>query len=262
MRMVRLPPPGTLCRNQAVIEIVSAHGVSTFCEVGLGDGEVSSALCRRGMTGTGIEFSAAAAAIARSVLHGEIQASRFHLIEDDFMAMADLPSGFDLALSLMVMEHVEDDAGFLTRMAELVKPGGTVIVGVPGRMDRWGIEDETAGHFRRYERAGLEATFKDAGFDAVEVRSVSVPLANLTFHASNFLIRRAGEDRKLETSQHGKTKTSGIRDIPFKTQFPSPFKLVLNPVAMYPWFLLQRAFYQTSLGLILLATGRRPERPT
>ena len=258
MRMVRLPPPGTLCRNHAVIEIVSALGASTFCEIGIGDGEVASELCRRGMTGTGIEFSPAAAAIARSVLKSEIEASRFHLIEDDFMAMAEPPTGFDLALSLMVMEHVEDDAGFLARMAKVVKPGGTVIVGVPGRMDRWGIEDETAGHFRRYGRGGLETLFKDGGLDSVEVRSVSVPLANLTFHASNFLIRRAGEERKLETSQDGRTKTSGIRDIPFKTQFPSAFKLVLNPVAMYPWFMLQRAFYRTNLGLILLAKGRRP----
>src|SRR5713226_460974 len=64
----------------------------------------------------------------------------------------------------------------------------------------------------------------------------SVPVANLLFHASNFLIRRAGEDRKLELSQQERTEASGIREIPFKTVFPAPFKLVLNPLGMYPFF--------------------------
>jgi ABC-type uncharacterized transport system permease subunit len=126
-------------------------------------------------------------------------------------------------------------------------------------MDRWGVEDETAGHFRRYERAELAGAFASAGLEAVDVRSVSVPVANLTLNVSNFLIKRAGEGRKLQESQQERTESSGIREIPFKTVFPTPFKLVLNPVAMYPFFLLQRVFYRTSLGLTLLASGRRPQ---
>lgn len=258
--MVRLPPPGTLCQNQAVLECVAASGATTFCEIGPGDGELASALCRRGMTGTGIELSSSAARIARAALRSEIEAGRFRLQEADFMAMGEPPSGFDLALSVMVMEHVEHDEVFLRRMVDLVKPGGTVIVGVPARMDKWGVEDETAGHFRRYERGGLASAFGNAGLEAIEVRSVSVPVANLTFNVSNFLIKRAGEDRKLQLSQQDRTESSGIRDIPYKTVFPSPFKIVLNPVAMYPFFLLQRAFYRGSLGLTLLASGRRPKQ--
>jgi SAM-dependent methyltransferase len=256
--MIRLPPPGMLCQNRAAIELVAASEAKTFCEIGPGDGELAAALCRRGMRGVGIEFSAAAAAITKSTLADEIQAGQFRLIEGDFMTMTDAPSGFDLALSLMVIEHVEDDATFMMRMVEQVRPGGMVIVGVPGRMDRWGIEDETAGHFRRYERVGLERLLIASGLKAVKVRSVSVPVANIAFQMSNALIRRAGEDRKLHLSQQKKTQTSGIRDIPFKTVFPAPFKLVLNPIAMYPFFLLQRLFYGTNLGLTLLASGSRP----
>ena len=262
MRMVRLAPPGTLLQNQALLELVAKSGAKTFCEIGPGDGELSAALCRRGMKGVGIELSAPAAAVARSALREQIQAGQFSLVEGDFMAMADPPSGFDLALSFMVMEHVEDDAAFAARLVNLVRPGGMVIAGVPGRMDRWGIEDGTAGHFRRYERAGLLRVLVSAGLEDDEVRSVSVPVANWTFHMSNFLIGRAGEASKLQLSQQERTETSGIRDIPFKTVFPAPFKLILNPVAMYPFFLLQRLFYSTNLGLTLLGSGRRPQQAT
>jgi SAM-dependent methyltransferase len=256
--MVRLPPPGTLCQNQAVLELVSASGSKTFCEIGPGTGEVSAAMCERGMRGIGIELSAPAAAIARSSLRDLIDAGRYRLVEGDFTTMAHPESGFDLALSLMVMEHVEDDADFAARLVQLVKPGGMVIVGVPGRMDRWGIEDVTAGHFRRYERVDLRNRLEGAGLESVEVRSVSVPVANLLFHVSNFLIRRAGEGRKVDLSQQQRTETSGIREIPFKTVFPAPFKLVLNPVGMYPFILLQRLFYGSGLGLTLIGSGRRP----
>ncbi len=256
--MVRLPPPGSLCQNQAVLELVMSSGSKTFCEVGPGAGEVSAALCKRGLRGVGIEMSAPAAAMARSLLRDAISVGRYQLVEGDFTTVAQPASGFDLALSLMVMEHVEDDARFVARLVELVKPGGMVIVGVPGRIDRWGIEDVTAGHFRRYERVDLRSRLAGAGLERVQVRSVSVPVANLLFHFSNFLIRRAGEDRKLDLSPRERTEASGIREIPFKTVFPAPFKLVLNPVGMYPFFLLQRLFYGSALGLTLLGSGRRP----
>ena len=239
------------------MELVGRTGARSFCEVGPGDGEVSLALCRRGLTGLGIEFSPSAAATTRSALAQQLEDGSYRLVEDDFMTMRGVDSGFDLAVSMMVMEHVEDDAGFIARLARLVKPGGTVIIGVPGRMNRWGIEDDSAGHFRRYERVNLERLLTDANLERVEVRSVSVPVANLSFHASNFLVRRAGERRKLELSQRQRTETSGVRDIPFKTVFPAPFKLLLNPVAMYPFFVLQRAFYRTSLGLTLIGSARR-----
>jgi len=258
VKMVKLAPPGTLCQDHALMELVATTGSASFCEVGPGAGDVSAALCRRGLRGVGVEYSAAAAAKARALLAPEIGAGRYELLEGDFTAATGLGSGFDLALSLMVIEHVEDDADFMRRLAGLVRPGGTVIVGVPARKDRWGIEDETAGHFRRYNRKDLEQLMLGSRLELVDVRSVSVPVANLAFHVSNFLVRRAGERRKLALSQRERTDTSGIRDIPFKTVFPPMFKLVLNPVTMYPFFVLQRLFYKTDLGLTLLGSGRRP----
>ncbi|HKW59016.1 MAG TPA: class I SAM-dependent methyltransferase [Candidatus Dormibacteraeota bacterium] len=256
--MVRLDPPGTLLQNQTVMEIVAKTAPRTFCEVGVGAGTLSLGLCRRGLSGVGIEFSRTAIEAATERLQNYIGEGRYRIVEADFMSMAPPPETFDLAVSMMVMEHVDDDAAFAARLKDLVRPGGTVIVGVPARRDRWGIEDEAAGHLRRYERRSLLQTLTDAGLSDAVVRSVSVPAANLTFHASNFLLRRAGEGRKTALSQRERTETSGVRDIPFKTVFPAPFKAILNPIAMYPLFVLQRAFYATDLGLTLVASARRP----
>jgi SAM-dependent methyltransferase len=250
--MIELDPPGTLCQNQAVLELVRALRARTFCEVGVGTGSLSLALCRIGLRGVGIELSSPAAAVARQRLPGD-----FHLIEGDFLSMPPPDEEFDVALSMMVMEHIEDDAAFARRLASLVGPGGTVILGVPARRDRWGVEDEAAGHLRRYERGDLGRVMAAGGLHDVVIRSVSVPAANITFHLSNLLVRSAWS-RRQSLSQQERTELSGLHDVPFKTMFPVAFKLVLNPVAMYPLFVLQRAFYGTDWGLTFVASGKRP----
>ena len=249
--MIELDPPGTLCQNQAVLDLVRASRAQTFCEVGVGTGSLSLALCRNGLRGVGIELSSAAAAVARQRLPGD-----FHLIEGDFMSMPPPGETFDVGVSMMVMEHIEDDVAFVRRLVSLVRRGGTVIVGVPARMDRWGVEDEAAGHFRRYERGDVSRVMAAAGLDGVVIRSVSVPAANITFHLSNLLVRSAWA-RRRSLSQQERTELSGLHDVPFKTMFPAPFKVLLNPVAMYPLFVLQRAFYGTDWGLTIVASGKR-----
>lgn len=260
MRMVRIDPPGTWCQNHALLELVAMTGARTFCEVGCGSGMVARELCDRGLGGVGIDFSEAAIAIARDTLASHLEAGHFELRAGDFLAMDDLEGRFDLALAIMVMEHVEDDVEFARRLAGLVRPGGHVIIGVPARQDRWGIEDQTAGHFRRYERAGLESVLRAAGLVPTRVWSISVPVANLLFHAGNLMIRTSSEVSKRGQSARAQTESSGIREIPFKTVFPAPFRLLLNRVTMAPFTHGQRLFYNTGLGLTLFSLAARPGR--
>jgi hypothetical protein len=98
----------------------------------------------------------------------------------------------------------------------------------------------------------------EAGLTDVTVWSVAVPVANLLFRLGNLTIRRSTEVTKRELSKIDQTKTSGIREIPFKTVFPAWFKMVLNRTTLYPLFVLQRRFYATNLGLTMVAFGRKP----
>jgi 2-polyprenyl-3-methyl-5-hydroxy-6-metoxy-1,4-benzoquinol methylase len=62
---------------------------------------------------------------------------------------ADL-GAFDTVLSIHVLEHIEDDLGFLTSALQAVRPGGHVITLVPALPALYATLDRQIGHFRRY----------------------------------------------------------------------------------------------------------------
>jgi SAM-dependent methyltransferase len=253
--MIRIDPPGTLCQTAAVVDML-ARDATTFVDVGCGSGSISRELCRRGLTGLGIDASAEAVVVARATLAAYIDAGRCDVMQGDVHVVRGAPR--DVGVSLMVAEHLHDDAAFVRAVARLVKPGGQVIIGVPGRKDRWGYEDDVVGHLRRYERDDLARLLHDAGLEHVRVWSVSVPVANLLFHLGSRLVRRHTTGEIAAQSASDQTATSGIREIPWKTVFPSWCAWVLNRRTLAPLFLLQRVFYRSSLGLTLLGEGRVP----
>jgi SAM-dependent methyltransferase len=78
-------------------------------------------------------------------------------------------AGVDTILLNNVLEHVEDDRGFL-RAAARCAPGGRLVIFVPAMQVLYGTFDSQAGHYRRYERAGLRFTLTEAG---LRVRTLS-----------------------------------------------------------------------------------------
>jgi SAM-dependent methyltransferase len=260
MKLVKIEPPGSWCQYEAIMDMLAGVNGRTFIEVGCGSGMLSLRLLERGWTGLGLDFSEAAVEQARTNLSAFIADGRYRLLAGNIFELEPSREKFDVGLSIMVMEHVEDDVGFVRRIAAFVRPGGIVIAGVPGRQDRWGVEDETVGHLRRYERRDLENTLNLAGLTDLVAWSVSVPIANLLFHFSNFFIQRSSELQKKEQSAREQTKASGIREIPGKTLFPAWCKAILNRFTLYPLFVIQRLFYRTDLGLTVIGRGTvRPE---
>jgi SAM-dependent methyltransferase len=255
MKLVKIEPPGSWCQYEAITELLAGVSGKTFVEVGCGSGMLSLRLLERGWTGLGLDFSEAAVEQARINLSAFIADGRYRLLAGNIFDLEPPVKKFDVGLSIMVMEHVEDDVGFVRRIAAFIRPGGVIVAGVPGRRDRWGVEDETVGHLRRYERGDLEETLHRAGLTDIVAWSVSVPIANLLFHVSNFFIRRSSELRKKEQPLSEQTKASGIREIPGKTLFPAWCKAILNRFTLYPLFVMQRMFYRTNLGLTVIGRG-------
>ena len=258
MKFVKIDPPGTFCTQEALRDALKDRGGQTFLDVGCGGGHLSKLLCDTGLTGIGVDFSERALEIAGATLAPYIRKGQYRLQLGD---VHDLPADFtkvDLAISYMVMEHIEDDVGFLQKIKQYVKPGGNIILGVPGRRDRWSLEDETVGHFRRYDRDDLDAVLRKANLDQVSVWSVGVPTINMLFNVSLWMVVRSGETAKMGQSQREQTETSGIRDIPWKTVFPSWVRIILNRTTLYPLFVIQRMFYRTGLGVVMMGIGRVP----
>ena len=70
---------------------------------------------------------------------------------------------FDAVIALNVLEHIEDDAAALTKMAGLLKPGGILILEVPQGPALYDYYDAYLRHFRRYGKKGLAAKIAAAG---------------------------------------------------------------------------------------------------
>ena len=71
--------------------------------------------------------------------------------------LASLPASdrFDTLLYIDVLEHIEDDAGELRRVADHLRPGGRVVVLSPAHQWLFTPFDAAIGHFRRYNKRSL-----------------------------------------------------------------------------------------------------------
>lgn len=69
-----------------------------------------------------------------------------------------------------VLEHQEDDEGFLRDLVGRMDAGATLVVTVPALPALWSGWDVALGHFRRYDKGGLRRVLVAAG---AEVRETS-----------------------------------------------------------------------------------------
>ena len=152
----------------------------------------------------------------------------------------------------MVMEHLTDDLEnkFMQLSSGLLSDIGLMIGLVPSSTAHWGIEDDIAGHCRRNTRYTLHQFAISNGWGIQHIVGLTYSISNILLPISNFLVRRA-EKSKLTMADLEKTKASGIRDVQFKTNFPSVLYLLLNRHFLLPLYWLQKAFSSSSNSLVL-----------
>ena len=78
------------------------------------------------------------------------------MIDGSVLEMPFADDSFDLAVSLDVIEHLEDDLGALRELRRVVAPGGALLVTVPAYQWLWSGHDEINHHHRRYTRRSLQ----------------------------------------------------------------------------------------------------------
>lgn len=64
-----------------------------------------------------------------------------------------------------VVEHVQDDTGFLRAVCRITAPGARVYLTVPAYNFLFSSDDREAGHHRRYSLGSLARVLDSAGFD-------------------------------------------------------------------------------------------------
>ena len=80
------------------------------------------------------------------------------------------PDGtFELVCLFEVLEHLEDDAGFLKEIQRVMRPGGALFFSCPMNPAYWTYYDKVMGHERRYRGEELTTRLEAAGFEVERI---------------------------------------------------------------------------------------------
>ena len=146
-------------RRSVLDTVIAGLGLpqhARILDAGCGSGRNMVELARLGSV-TGIELSQTSVAVARARAVGEV-------IEGSVLEMPFADGQFDLAVSLDVIEHLEDDLAALRELRRTIAPGGALLVTVPAYQWLWSGHDEINHHHRRYTRRSLQDVAERAGW--------------------------------------------------------------------------------------------------
>ena len=208
---MRTLPPGTILQIMYSKERLVHLKPGRFIEIGPGTGEISNVLLELGWVGVSYDVEPRTIDRLRDRFRIHISQGGFDAVEKDFFQAHESSLGkVDLIITWMVMEHWTDclENKFMSRSAELLKDDGLILGLVPASEAHWGIEDDIAGHCRRYTRGGLRELADSNGWKIRHCAGLTYPISNIFLPVSNFLVRRA-EKSKLEMSDT--EKNQGVR---------------------------------------------------
>lgn len=245
-------PPGTLLQLMYLRERLGHIKPGRFIEIGPGSGEITQLLLDLGWTGQSYDLEAVTIERLQIRFAKEIGEGRYSAVNADYLSQPQQPETVDLVISCMVMEHLEEasESAFMRKSSEILGRQGLMIGLVPGSPAHWGVEDDIAGHCRRYTRASIRELVTRSEWQLGHLAGLTYPISNVLLPISNYLVGR-GEKSKLKLSQLERTKQSGRRNVKFKTHFPSVFELMLNRYVLWPWHQLQKVFANSERTLVL-----------
>jgi SAM-dependent methyltransferase len=141
-----------------------------------------------------------------------------------------------------VLEHVDDDVGFLREVRRVLVPGGIVLLSVPAYPFLWSEHDVSLHHKRRYLRRTLQQAVRGSGLGVVRT----------TYGMSTMFPLIAGW--RLLTKplpRRGPAKTSYVTT-------PEPINALLTRVLRAEAALLERVDLPFGTSLFCLATKGDP----
>ena len=153
--------PWWAARARLTLALLKRFGLgppTRVLDAGCGWGVTLEALESAGFEPTGLDVS-------RRIL-ARLDAPGRRLVEADLtQPWPDNPAAekFDAVLALDVIEHLDDDSYAVANLADLVRPGGLLVVSVPAQPSLYSEFDAVQGHRRRYLPEGLRVAFDASG---------------------------------------------------------------------------------------------------
>lgn len=184
-------------RNRCIQTVVARSSVTgVFVEVGGGNGFVANGLRNQGLDIILVEPSIHGCRFAKergigTVINAEFSAAGFH------------PNSLPAVGLFDVLEHIEDDAAFLARLAETMPREGHLFLTVPAYNWLWSELDAASGHIRRYTLVRLKRLLASSGFD-LEYGSHFFQLLTPTIYLSRVVGEKMFRKRRsiAKTTKH------------------------------------------------------------
>ncbi|MDA3823485.1 MAG: class I SAM-dependent methyltransferase [Bacteroidales bacterium] len=191
-------------RNRCLGEIISVFPpAGTIFDIGGGNGVVSTYLLDKGHDCCLIEPNPIGALNARDRgLANVICGTSSDLLP--FSSTIPAIGLFD------VLEHIEDDANFLSELYNLLKDEGRLYLTVPAHKWLWSRADKRAQHYRRYSPQTLHRVLEQAGFEIEYLTGIFAPLIHCIFLFRSLLSFWGiiGADKQTAKERHKEHGTS------------------------------------------------------
>lgn len=157
-------------------------------EIGCGSGQLLKAAHDRGWDVAGVE-------VAPDAVRWAVENLSLEIFEGDFLELNFEPESYDAVVMLNVIEHVDDPQPFLNKAAEILKPGGFLLMRTPN-LDLWYnmarikkglpiVSGLTTHHFYYFNLDSLAPLLKKAGFTLAHHTTYNVD--ELTFFKKNLM---------------------------------------------------------------------------
>ena len=151
-------------------------------------------------------------------------------VEEAFAQTVVAHRTFNTAVSINVLEHVDDDVGLTKEIGKALDPGGHFIIFVPAFQGLYSKFDRDIGHLRRYRSSDLGDLVAWAGMEVELMRYVNLP----GFFAWFLMCRalRLQPTQRWSTHLYDRAVIPVVRQI--ESKFAPPFGQSLLCVARRP----------------------------
>jgi len=196
------------------------HPIEKALEVGCGHGVVRQLVERdMGIAVDGCDLN-------RRALEMAANGKGRLLVYDIFDRNPALLEAYDLVLLMDVIEHLDDDLGFLSAALEHLKPGGIIAINVPAHMAFYSKYDEVVGHKRRYNRARIEWLFRQTHVGPLSIAYWGLTLLPLLL-ARKIVLRFVSREQTIHTgfAEHNVVTRKILRTmqrLELSASFPMP----------------------------------------
>lgn len=154
---------------------------------------------------------------------------------------------YDCIVALEVLEHIKDDTKELGKWSKLLNKHGYLIISVPAKTIKWSESDIAVGHYRRYEKIGLNILVSKY-FHIKTIYSYGFPFNIVLDKLSNEIWKRNNANKnKIQAS-----KLSGI----FRKN-GWLLRLITNSIFILPFTYIQKIFLRFDLGSNYLLIARK-----